>query len=186
MVFQDICSQQPQPSLLLRYPFTHPTNPSSSSFSLENCWMLFIHFFVYRLIDCDRLLSAAQLNEFPLRQAHTHSLLYATFAPLRLKGFLGHVSGSHHRSSLSCSSMTCSLLIGFTPPLPLALVSLSMFPLCLDCSEKNVDLKKKDEKNKRRKINILHSFKCILVFKGRKEMKELGFLGGYLGCKKPF
>lgn len=153
MVFQDICSQQPQPSLLLRYPFTHPTNPFSSSSSPENCCMLFIHYFVYRLIDCDRLLSAAQLNEFPLRQAHTHThtpLLYTTFAPLRLKGFLGHVSGSHHRSSLSCSSMTCSLLIGFTPPLPLALVSLSMFPLCLDCSEKKAGLKKRDGLNERK------------------------------------
>ncbi len=130
--------------------------------------MLFIHSFVYRLIDCDRLLSAAQLNEFPLRQAHTHTpLLYATFAPLCLKGFLGHVSGSHHRSSLSCSSMTCSLLIAFTPPLPLALVSLSM--------------KKRDGSNERKEDKYTASFKMHLGFKGLVVIS-----GAVLGCEKLF
>lgn len=144
----------PHTSPLLRYPFTHPTNPFSSCFSLTILYMLFIHSFVYRLIDCDRLLSAVRLNEFPLRQTHTHT---PTLSPLRnfcspeFEGFprprLRLAPPIKHRS---CSSMTCSLLIGFTPPLPLVLVSFSMFPLCLDCSEKKAGLKKRDGKSERK------------------------------------
>lgn len=130
---------------------TPSLNAFSSSFSLENRYMLFIHSFVYRLIDCDRLLSAAWLNEFPLRQTHTLSPPLRNFYSPALEGFprprLRLAPPIKHRS---CSSMTCCLLIGFTPPLPLALVSLSMFPLCLNRSEKKAGLKKRDGKNERK------------------------------------